>query len=84
LEDVGKEIITARIEEKEMVVTLKHVLQFITGAEDIPAIGFTPRPTIKFVHQTDGKPKRKLGSDYEAFSEDFTFCMLNSPGFGVL
>lgn len=81
----------------DVVVNLKHVLPFVTGAEDIPAIGFTPRPTIQFLH--DSLPRRKMSSntcaniltipeagmfDLTKFEDEFTFCMMNSPGFGVI
>jgi hypothetical protein len=97
LEDIEQGQISTKVEDKGVVVTLKHVLQFVTGADDIPAIGFTPRPTIKFSHNV--LPKRKLSAntcaniltipvadmeDYSKFAEEFTFCMMNSPGFGVL
>ena len=99
LEDVEKGMITTKLDGKEVVVTLKHVLQFITGAEDIPAIGFTPRPKVRFCHETNPQLVRKLTantcaniltlpvfgmSEYTKFSQELTFCLMNSPGFGVI
>lgn len=97
LEDVEQGNVKTTVEDKEITVCLKHVLQFVTGADDIPVIGFCPRPTIKFSH--NAVPNRKLSAntcaniltipvagmrEYSKFSEEFTFCMMNSPGFGVL
>ena len=99
LEDVEKGMITTKLDGKEVVVTLKHVLQFITGAEDIPAIGFTPRPKVRFCHETNPQLVRKVTantcaniltlpvfgmSEYTKFSQELTFCLMNSPGFGVI
>ena len=58
LEDVEKGMITTKLDGKEVVVPLKHVLQFITGAEDIPAIGFTPRPKVRFCHNKSSTCKK--------------------------
>ena len=97
LEDIERGKITTTVEGKDVAVSLKHVLQFVTGADNIPAIGFTPRPTIQFSH--DSLSKRKMTantcgniltihvtgmSDLSKFEEEFTFCMMNSPGFGIL
>ncbi|XP_032233544.1 G2/M phase-specific E3 ubiquitin-protein ligase [Nematostella vectensis] len=97
LEDIEKGQISSVLEGKEVVVTLNHVIQFVTGSHGIPAIGFTPRPSIHFNHDS---PNRKLTANtcanqltltvdgrirqYEHFSRDFTFCMFNSRGFGLL
>lgn len=97
LEDVEQGNVKTIVEDKEITVSLKHVFQFVTGADDIPAIGFRSRPTIKFSPNT--VPNRKLSAntcaniltipvagmqEYSKFSEEFTFCIMNSPGFGVL
>ena len=50
LEDVEQGRITITV-----AVTLQHVLQFVTGSDNISAIGFTPRPTKQFVHSADRK-----------------------------
>lgn len=34
----------------DSVVTLEDILLFVTGSSYIPAIGFDPEPTIKFLH----------------------------------
>ncbi|EDO34037.1 predicted protein [Nematostella vectensis] len=97
LEDIKKGQISSILEGKEVVVTLNHVIRFLTGSHGIPAIGFTPRPSIHF---NQDNPNRKLTANtcanqltltvdgrirkYEHFSQDFTFCMFNSPGFGLL
>lgn len=97
LEDVEQGNVKTQVEGKDMNIMLKHVLQFITGAEDFPAIGFTPRPTLHFSHDAESKRKMTTNTcanilripvanmtDYSQFSEEFTFCMMNSPGFGVI
>ena len=97
LEDIENRLVKTIVEGEEVTICLCHVLQFVTGAEDIPAIGFTPRPSIRFYH--DSENPRKLSAntcgnvltipvtkmyEYARFSEEFTFCMMNYPGFGVL
>ncbi|NXL26404.1 G2E3 ligase, partial [Setophaga kirtlandii] len=38
------------VESGDSVVTLEDILLFVTGSSYIPAIGFDPEPTIKFLH----------------------------------
>ena len=52
LEDVEQGRVKTAVEGNEVVISLSHVLQFVTGADDIPAVGFTPRPTIQFMHNS--------------------------------
>ena len=76
-------------------VKLAHVLQFVTGSDRIPAIGFDTSLTIMFDHD---EPYRNLTvntcsctlnfpvsdslTNYESFKNEFTECMFSSPGFG--
>ncbi len=79
-----------------MILSLGDVLQFITGSNQIPAIGFTEQPSIVFVHG-DAKRKPHVSTctntlylpipedlSYEAFKENFGNCIIMSPGFGTV
>ena len=101
LEDVEQGLVTSNVldpdteEIHNSKVNLAHVLQFVTGCDAIPAIGFDTSLTIMFDHND---PHRKLTANtcsctlnfpvcdlltnYESFKSDFTECMFSSPGFG--
>ena len=57
LEDIENRLVKTIVEGEEITICLGHVLQFVTGAGDIPAIGFTPRPSIRFYHDTENPSK---------------------------
>ena len=101
LEDVEQGLVTSNVldpdteEIHNSKVNLAHVLQFVTGCDAIPAIGFDTSLTIMFDHND---PHRKLTANtcsctlnfpvcdlltnYESFKSDFTECMFSSPSFG--
>eukprot|EP00794_Sanderia_malayensis_P000954 gene954-270_t len=69
--------------------------KFITGCPGIPATGFDSQLSVNFEHtETQRKltantcsctlhlPVGKVLIEYEKFRNEFTECMLNSPGFG--
>ena len=71
-------------------VTLEDLLIFVTGASEIPIMGFVPPPNIHFMEM--GKyPQAStctntltlpLGlSDYDQFRYNFAFGIANGPGF---
>lgn len=97
LEDVEKGKITCDINHEEVTLTLNQVLQFVTGAVEIPAIGFTPRPSIEFLHLEQSRkisastcsntlkiPVNTVSCDYNNFCKEFTFCIMNCAGFGLI
>ena len=85
------------VSEEEVTIQLENILQFVTGSEEIPAIGFGPRPTIEFLHEVETPRKLSVSTcanvltlpvagmaEYKKFSDEFSFCMMNSPGFDDL
>ena len=50
LEDAESGKVTGQLEDREVKVSLSDILQFATGAQHVPAVGFSPRPTIVFLH----------------------------------
>ena len=82
-------------EETEITLSQSDVLQFITGCSTVPATGFIQQPSVRFDH---GDTSRKLHvnscaniltlpvtsalTDFESFKNEFTSCLVNSPGFG--
>ena len=79
-------------------MTLGDVLAFITGATNVPVIGFDQQPTITFdfnapegwkltsntCSNTIHFPVNSVLLEYESFKEEVTFCIRNSQGFGCL
>ena len=97
LEDVENGRVVSQVEEREVTLNLNQILEFATGAQDIPAVGFSPRPTIEFLHNFCAQRKISTNAcanvlkfpvgelcDQKKFNEEFTFCLLNSPGFQLL
>eukprot|EP00112_Aurelia_sp_Birch-Aquarium-sp1_P025839 Seg883.4 transcript_id=Seg883.4/GoldUCD/mRNA.D3Y31 product="G2/M phase-specific E3 ubiquitin-protein ligase" protein_id=Seg883.4/GoldUCD/D3Y31 len=97
LEDVERGAVKVVVSEEEVTIRLENILQFVTGSEEIPAIGFSPRPTIEFLHDLETPRKLSVSTcanvitlpvagiaEYKHFSDEFSFCMMNSPGFGSI
>lgn len=96
LEDIEQCKVTVDVEGQNVKFTLSDILQFVTGSNDIPAIGFIPQPTILFLHGENAKQKLSANTcsntlklvitddlcKYNNFQEDVLFCIMNSPGFG--
>ena len=97
LEDVENGKVVGQLEDREVKISLSEILQFATGAQNVPAIGFSPRPTIVLQH--DLVVQRKISTstyanilkfpvssldDIKRFSGEFTFSLLNSPGFQLV
>eukprot|EP00794_Sanderia_malayensis_P002036 gene2036-2315_t len=78
----------------EITLNLPDVLQFITGSNQIPAVGFQEQPSIEFIHGDAGrKPYASTctntlyipitnDSRYSNFKDNFGQCIIMSPGFG--
>ena len=101
LEDVEEGSITSVLvdpdtnEEINASVNLSQILQFVTGAAEIPPLRFKNQPRVVFNHVD---PLRKLEAntcalqlclpakdkmtENDSFKEESTDCILNSPGFG--
>eukprot|EP00794_Sanderia_malayensis_P004279 gene4279-4846_t len=97
LEDVERGAVKVTVSEEEVTIRLENILQFVTGSEEILAIGFSPRPTIEFLHEVETQRKLSVSTcanvptlpvagiaEYKNFSDEFSFCMMNSPGFGSI
>uniref|UniRef100_A0A8C7WXR4 HECT domain-containing protein n=1 Tax=Oryzias sinensis TaxID=183150 RepID=A0A8C7WXR4_9TELE len=73
------------------------ILAFATGASVVPAIGFSPTPSVQFMHNEDDDffssmfpmantcvncIKLPLHTSYQLFREKFDFALGNTHGFG--
>ena len=52
LENVEKGKVVEEVNGAEVTISLSDILMFATGACEVPAIGFSPRPTLQFNHDT--------------------------------
>ncbi|XP_059201469.1 uncharacterized protein LOC131981267 isoform X1 [Centropristis striata] len=84
--------------EEEGPSNLQKVLAFATGASVVPPIGFSPSPSVEFIHQGDDDfsstpmfPKANtcincirlpLHVSFQVFKEKFDFALGNTYGFG--
>lgn len=57
LEDVEQGKVVSQLQGMPVTITLNQILEFVTGAHDVPAIGFSPHPTIEFLHDLDSTRK---------------------------
>uniref|UniRef100_A0A3B3HTZ9 HECT domain-containing protein n=1 Tax=Oryzias latipes TaxID=8090 RepID=A0A3B3HTZ9_ORYLA len=78
-------------------ITPPQILAFATGASVVPAIGFSPTPSVQFMHNEDDDffssmfpmantcvncIKLPLHTSYQLFREKFDFALGNTHGFG--
>ncbi|XP_028975450.2 E3 ubiquitin-protein ligase pub3 isoform X3 [Esox lucius] len=85
-------------EEQEETQKLGTILAFATGANIVPPIGFSPQPSIEFLHPehdagtTSKLPiantcinclKLPLHTSYKDFKENLDFALGNTHGFGM-
>ncbi|TKS71947.1 G2/M phase-specific E3 ubiquitin-protein ligase [Collichthys lucidus] len=84
--------------EEEGPSKLQKILAFATGASVVPPIGFSPSPSVEFIHKGDddfsSTPlfpmantcinciKLPLHVSYQLFKEKFDFALGNTYGFG--
>ncbi|KAI4812495.1 hypothetical protein KUCAC02_023881 [Chaenocephalus aceratus] len=77
---------------------LGTILAFATGASVIPPVGFSPQPSIDFLHGHPSSPKQRLPiamantcinclklpllETYDDFKECMDFALGNTQGFG--
>ena len=93
-----EEVESGKVGGEGAPMMLGDVLAFITGATNIPVIGFEFQPTMRFNH--DAPKGWKLSSntcsniitfpvndcliEYKSFREELIFCLRNTQGFGCL
>ncbi|XP_061584191.1 G2/M phase-specific E3 ubiquitin-protein ligase-like [Cololabis saira] len=85
-------------EDQEGTHKLGTILAFATGADAVPPVGFSPQPSIEFLHQehdagfTSKLPiantcinclKLPLHASYRDFQENMDFALGNTHGFGI-
>ncbi|CAL8306913.1 unnamed protein product [Merluccius merluccius] len=84
------------IEEQEGPLTLGGILAFATGANEIPPLGLSPRPSLDFLHDLPPGQGRHLPTantcinclklplvnNYEDFKDSMEFAFRNTQGFG--
>jgi len=74
-------------------VSLKDVLMFLTGTDELPPCGFDVKPTLRFT-EFDRMPESSTctitltlslaHTDYEVFKEKMDFAIPNGYGFGKI
>ncbi|XP_051804669.1 G2/M phase-specific E3 ubiquitin-protein ligase-like [Acanthochromis polyacanthus] len=84
-------------EEEEGPSKLQKILAFATGASVVPPIGFSPSPSVEFIHKGDDDfssiplfpmantcvncIRLPLHASYQLFKEKFDFALGNTYGF---
>ncbi|KAK5848647.1 hypothetical protein PBY51_006242 [Eleginops maclovinus] len=78
--------------EEEKKMTLESILTFTTGSNVVPPMGFSPQPSLEFLHGGGKYPiantcinclRLPLHSEYEPFKEAMEFAIQNTYGFGM-
>lgn len=79
------------IEDGKAGISLKEILTFATGSDQIPYLGFGVDPSIEFLHE-ETFPKANtcamvlrlpVHNSFNSFKESMEFAIQNSPGFGM-
>ncbi|XP_061586278.1 G2/M phase-specific E3 ubiquitin-protein ligase-like [Cololabis saira] len=71
--------------ECENNVSLADILIFLTGCDSVPALGFSPKPSLPDFPQAntcENILRIPVHAVYTAFKSDMDFAIRNSPGFG--
>lgn len=71
-------------------VSLEDILVFLTGCDSVPALGFSPTPSLEFItysrfpqaNTCENILRIPVHAEYTAFKSDMDFAIRNSPGFG--
>ncbi|XP_056615096.1 G2/M phase-specific E3 ubiquitin-protein ligase-like [Triplophysa dalaica] len=81
------------VEDGVFEIELQQILIFASGADRIPALGFTPQPTISFIHEIGRnypeantclvKLKLPIHETYENFTKYMFEGIIQSPTFGM-
>lgn len=74
-------------------ITLEHMLVFASGADRVPALGFSPQPTLNFIHETGRKYpeantcvvnlKLPIHDTYVQFTKFMCEGIIQAPTFGL-
>lgn len=85
-------------EDKDGAHKLGTILAFATGADTVPPIGFSPHPSIEFLHPENATAtisklpiantcinslKLPLHTTYKDFEQNMDFALGNTHGFGI-
>ncbi|XP_076148922.1 G2/M phase-specific E3 ubiquitin-protein ligase-like [Alosa pseudoharengus] len=84
------------VEEQEGPLKLEGILAFATGADTIPPLGFSPQPSVDFLHELPLRQGRQFPTantcinclrlpvlkSFEDFKESMDFALKNTQGFG--
>ncbi|XP_060795012.1 G2/M phase-specific E3 ubiquitin-protein ligase-like [Neoarius graeffei] len=79
------------VEDEHGPEKLSGILSFATGATEVPPTGFSPNPSIEFIHGPSNLPiantcvnclKLPLLQTYSKFKERMDFAVGNTYGFG--
>lgn len=74
--------------------TISDVLVFLSGADQVPPLGFIPSPKVSFLHSPTSKFSTAStcdiclrlptchGEDYQAFKEAMVSSLKDNDGFG--
>uniref|UniRef100_A0A8C9YPL1 HECT domain-containing protein n=1 Tax=Sander lucioperca TaxID=283035 RepID=A0A8C9YPL1_SANLU len=81
-----------KAEKVENDVSLEDILVFFTGCDSIPALGFSPKPSLEFITHSrfpvantcENILRIPVHAEYTDFRSDMNFAIRNSPGFGRL
>ncbi|KAA8585582.1 hypothetical protein FQN60_004276, partial [Etheostoma spectabile] len=76
--------------EIENDVSLEDILVFFTGCDSIPALGFSPKPSLEFITHSrfpvantcENILRIPVYAVYTDFKSNMDFAIRNSPGFG--
>ncbi|KAM4528196.1 G2/M phase-specific E3 ubiquitin-protein ligase [Odontesthes bonariensis] len=83
------------IEEEDGSKKLGDILAFATGSDAVPPIGFSPQPSLEFLHPSGGAEKFPVAntcisclrlpiySTYSGFKSNMDFAIRNTQGFGM-
>ncbi|CAL8239618.1 unnamed protein product [Gadus morhua 'NCC'] len=83
------------VEEEDGSKKLGDILAFATGSDAVPPIGFSPQPSLEFLHPSGGAAKFPVAntcisclrlpiySTYDCFKTNMDFAIRNTQGFGM-
>ncbi|XP_077958481.1 G2/M phase-specific E3 ubiquitin-protein ligase [Gasterosteus aculeatus] len=83
------------VEEEDGAEKLGDILAFATGSDAVPPIGFSPQPSLEFLHPSGRAQKFPVAntcisclrlpiySTYSCFKSNMDFAIRNTQGFGM-
>ena len=98
LEEVENGLVHYVGDKNDLLLTLRSVLSFITGAKNIPAVGFSTAFKIVFDHEAPlGRkmtantcanvitfPVNNIYMEYDLFKNEMITCIQDCQGFGMV